>query len=47
LGEGLKSFGGTWELLTSNGSGMKKPSSGGGGGGGYQADRPARWCALR
>jgi predicted lipoprotein with Yx(FWY)xxD motif len=35
-GEGLKSFGGVWELLNSSGSGMKKPSSsGGGGGGGY------------
>ncbi len=37
LGEGLKSFGGIWELLNSSGSGMKKPSSssGGGGGGGW------------
>ena len=37
LGEGLKSFGGTWELLSASGSGMKKPSSssGGGGGGGW------------
>jgi len=37
LGEGIKSFGGTWELLNSSGSGMKKPnsSSGGGGGGGW------------
>jgi len=34
LGEGLKSFGGTWELLTASGSGMKKPSSSSGGGGG-------------
>jgi secreted repeat protein with Y-X4-D motif len=34
LGEGLKSFGGTWELLNSSGSGMKKPNSSGGGGGG-------------
>ena len=34
LGEGLKSFGGTWELLSSSGSGMKKPSSSSGGGGG-------------
>ncbi len=33
-GEGLKSFGGTWELLNSSGSGMKKPSSSSGGGGG-------------
>jgi predicted lipoprotein with Yx(FWY)xxD motif len=36
LGEGLKSFGGTWELLNSSGSGIKKSSlSSGGGGGGY------------
>jgi len=38
LGEGLKSFHGTWEVLNSSGSGMKKPSSssgGGGGGGGW------------
>ena len=35
-GQGLKSFGGTWWLLTASGSPMaKKSSSGGSGGGGW------------
>ena len=34
-GEGLKSFGGTWWLLTAHGSEMANSSSSGGGGGGW------------
>lgn len=34
LGEGLKSFGGTWELMTTSGSGLTKSAASGSGGGG-------------